>query len=223
MGNDKRRPRKPGRELTPSDAQTPTDRSFAPKFRPTPTAKHLAAAAAKLPYPARPGIRDNSPSEHTVTSRIERIPEEKTPAPLPPSPAAEAADVWFDSVPTNPAAAPDFAALGLGTNPGGARRDPTSKVRKVRERTSADPWGARNSRTYPQQGQQRPWVLPALIAATALTVGMVLGALLFGGGTSRSPETSPGANADCACPDKTTQEPDAMQAPAPTQPGPAAK
>jgi hypothetical protein len=34
---------------------------------------------------------------------------------------------------------------------------------------------------------ERPWVLPALIAAVALTIGMILGALLFGDRASTCP------------------------------------
>jgi len=137
--------------------------------------------------PAQPGARgagDSAPSDYSVTSRIDRLPSEHTPAPLPPSPAAEAADVWFDQVPTNPAAIPDLG------NMAGSRPDLAAAVRAGTAGGRADgrdPW-ASPSALYAAADRlpvsRRPWVLPVLIAATALTVGMVLGALIFGGGSS---------------------------------------
>ncbi len=112
--------------------------------------------------PARPGRRGEAPSDIIVTSRIERINVEHTPAPLPPSPAADDADRWFEQVPTNPGApnnAPD-------------RRNATGRTPLV-------------DATHPQPHRGAPaWMFPLLLALTALTVGMVIGALVFGRGSA---------------------------------------
>jgi len=92
-----------------------------------------------------------------VTKRLEKLPVEPTPAPLPPSPAAADAERWFEQIPTNP----------------GAPRRPPSEVREAMRTPSrgvpvqAPPSGGPSN------------LLVVLIVATALAVGMVLGALLF--------------------------------------------
>lgn len=144
-----------------------------------------------------PGARGgSSSSELMVTSKIERLPtKDMTPAPLPPSPAADAADVWFEQVPTNPAAIPDLDALNPSPNTSSAHIPATAPIRrmppgKLGAGYSYDPSGTRSI------GLPRPpWVLPALIAAICLVVGMVLGALLFA-------DTS---NADCKDEGKATK------------------
>ncbi|HUH02990.1 MAG TPA: hypothetical protein VML75_13425, partial [Kofleriaceae bacterium] len=137
-------------------------------------------------------------SDYSVTSRIDRLPSELTPAPLPPSPAAEAADVWFEQVPTNPAAVPDLNVLG------GSRPDLGSAIGGSRSRfdtgspAGRDPWAPPNYSTGPVQrlaAGRRAWLLPILLTATAIAVGMVLGALLFGG--SEPPEKQLSIPADC--------------------------
>lgn len=151
-------------------------------MRPTPSPSELAAAAAQRFPPAQPGRRDSAPSDYSVTSKIERLPEDLTPAPLPPSPAAEAADVWFEQVPTNPAAVPDLSAL-TGTNVGEDRYGPsTARVRRASS-VASDPWAGQTRRSGPTVrtvAGSPPWLLPALIAATCLAVGMIFGALIFG-------------------------------------------
>ena len=93
-----------------------------------------------------------------MTSRIERYSPEPTPAPLPPSPAAADADRWFEQVPTNPGAPT--------TVPG--RRDATGRSPMMPP-----------SQVQPSSGAPS-WLFPLLLALTALTVGMVIGALAFG-------------------------------------------
>lgn len=157
-----------------------------PAAKPVTHAARVVAAARTMP-PAQPGARTGPPdtqSDYSVTSRIDRLPSELTPAPLPPSPAAEAADVWFEQVPTNPAAVPDLNVLG------GSRPDLGSAIGQPRFETGSptggrDPWAPPNYATGPVHRlsqSRRAWLLPVLLTATALTVGMVLGALLFGRG-----------------------------------------
>ncbi len=182
------------------DTATPTKKIEASKN----TADRVRAIARKLP-PAQPGVRgagDSAPSDYSVTSRIERLPSETTPAPLPPSPAAEQADVWFDQVPTNPAAAPDLEALAA------SRPDLVAALRDSSPRMGGgqgrDPWAPPSYTTGPIPRtvplHRRPWVLPVLLTATALAVGMVLGALLFGGGSGSKKPVRAAAPADCECP-----------------------
>jgi hypothetical protein len=106
---------------------------------------------------ARPGRRGEAPSELVMTHRIERITVEPTPAPLPPSPAAADAERWFEQVPTNPGV------------------------------PNAHPERRSSSRIPPPESAQQQaqrgaptWLFPLLLALTALTVGMVIGALVFG-------------------------------------------
>lgn len=106
---------------------------------------------------ARPGRRSEAPSDIVLTHRIERITVEPTPAPLPPSPAAADAERWFEQVPTNP---------GAPTTP--PPRGVTGHQPLVEPAASPAPRGAPT------------WLFPLLLAVTALTVGMVIGALVFG-------------------------------------------
>jgi hypothetical protein len=131
-----------------------------------------AERAARL-EPARPGRRADAPSENAVTKRLEKVPVEPTPAPLPPSPAAADAERWFEQIPTNP----------------GAPRRPPSEISNA-ARTPAP------GTPMPAPPSERPSnLLVALIVATALAVGMVLGALLFShrGATKCGPCTGGGA------------------------------
>jgi hypothetical protein len=122
---------------------------------------------------ARPGRRADAPSENAVTKRLEKLPVEPTPAPLPPSPAAADAERWFEQIPTNP---------------GAPRRDPSA----VRE-AMRTPAGGVPTTTPPSSPSN---LLIALIVATALAVGMVLGALLFSyRGTAKCPPCAGGSSA----------------------------
>jgi len=113
---------------------------------------------------AKPGRRSDTPSDLQMTRRIARVNRtDPTPAPLPPSPGQRDAEQWFEQVPTNPAHA---ASLAESTGP---HRKQTSS-----HRLPMPPTG-------PQPLIERPWVLPTLIGAIALTIGLILGALLFGG------------------------------------------
>ncbi len=210
MGVVTKDPREPGKRFPPRPPVTPTKRA-APAPRKISAADRLAKVASQLP-PAVPGARSKSkvPSEtdNTVTSRIERISVEHTPAPLPPSPAEAAADTWFEQVPTNPAAIPDLGALA-GSRPDlrtGLTRSRTPPRRQPPyaedvAAAEAEPWPLESedySSAVEGSSQGTTWLLPVLLAATCLAVGMVLGALLFGG-------TSTGAKSDhdagaCVCP-----------------------
>ncbi|MBE7448850.1 MAG: hypothetical protein HS111_08145 [Kofleriaceae bacterium] len=153
------------------DARTPTETT--PARLPTPPRLPGGVKPPVLPPApaARPGRRGEAPSELIVTSRVERITVEPTPAPLPPSPAAADADRWFEQVPTNPGApttVPD-------------RKHPTGRVAHI------DP-------TLPHPRRETPaWLFPLLLALTALTVGMVIGALVFGG--AQAPASCPPCDA----------------------------
>lgn len=133
----------------------------------------------RLPEPsARPGRRSDTPSDMQMTKRIPRLAgrADPTPAPLPPSPGAGDAERWFEQVPTNPAHIAELAAEKTGGH------------RKVRH-SSRVPIGE----VGPGRWVERPWVLPTLIAAIGLTVGMILGGLLFGGSAECKPCEEPGA------------------------------
>jgi len=139
---------------------------------PTPTAQRSKPRTPALPGsptptppwrgrdPAQPGRRDEQPSDMAVTTRLERMSVELTPPPLPPSPASADADRYFEQVPTNPGAV--------------TRRDPSVVV----DNRAAS--GVLRSPPMAAPPPLRPWLLPVLVIATALAVGMVLGALLFG-------------------------------------------
>jgi hypothetical protein len=144
----------------------------------------LAGMVNRLP-PAGPGRRTDSGSDTNVTTRIERLPDESTPAPLPPSPAAKDADGWFEQVPTNPAAAPDLDALASGTYPG--RGDPSRPITDAGGAWFGPSSHVQSTEQFTRFGVPRQTVtIVALIAATCLVVGMVLGALLFGGSPGSS-------------------------------------
>jgi hypothetical protein len=151
---------------------------------PTPTAQRavprpgVATPSTPTPpwrrEPAQPGRRDEQPSDMAVTTRLERMSVELTPPPLPPSPATADAERYFEQVPTNPGAV--------------TRRDPSAvgETRTVAGTIRVPP---------PPMAQPRPWVLPVLVIATALAVGMVLGALLFGRRGAAPAECPPCATA----------------------------
>jgi len=102
--------------------------------------------------------------------------------PLPPSPAArEQTEGWFrPSLLTE--SIPDLSALAGDTN---RTYDPhfhsVPGLGLQEEVESAEHPPARRQML---DLQARPWLFSALLAATCLAVGMVLGALLFGGGRS---------------------------------------
>jgi hypothetical protein len=95
-----------------------------------------------------------------MTQKLDKVQVEPTPAPLPPSPAAADAERWFEQLPTTP---------------GAPRKDPSMVREPLRTPVAGTPLAA---------PAPRAWLLPALLVATALTVGMVLGALLFGRASS---------------------------------------
>jgi hypothetical protein len=138
-----------------TETERSTDRSIDSK---TPERLPSPPRPPRLPDGARPGRRAEAPSDIVVTSRIERYSPEPTPAPLPPSPAAADADKWFEQVPTNPGA-PSATA---------GRRDATGRTPMVSPAQAHAHSGAPS------------WLFPLLLALTALTVGMVIGALAFG-------------------------------------------
>jgi hypothetical protein len=143
-----------------SETERSTDRSIDRKAGKA--ARDTVRDPAPAPKAAKPGRRSEAPSDIVMTRRIERITVEPTPAPLPPSPAAADADRWFEQVPTNP---------GVPATPLPGRA--TGRVPLV------DPTHA-----VPHSGAP-PWLFPLLLALTALTVGMVIGALVFGGAGAR--------------------------------------
>jgi hypothetical protein len=154
-----------------SGRRTPTG-STPPRLPRTPE----AGGGAAMPKPprlpdvpaARPGRRSEAPSDIVLTHRIERITGEPTPPPLPPAPAAADAERWFEQVPTNP---------GAPTTP--PPRNVTGRQPLI------EPLAAQAQRGAPA------WLFPLLLALTALTVGMVIGALVFG-------RASAGTCAPCA-------------------------
>ena len=146
--------------------------------------------------PASPGHRSQDSTEKSMTNRLdaadmtnrmEHTVVEHTPAPLPPSPAAEVADIWLESVATNPQVSPSLddalttASLEHGRDSMRALPAPARKVQRGPDRSAWFPISA----TVEPMSQAAPtplrWKLPALIAATSLAVGMVIGALVFGG------------------------------------------
>lgn len=108
------------------------------------------------PTPLRAAVprrRDEMSSDAKITSRIERHAVEPTPPPLPPSPAAEKSAEWLAKARRHA----DTGAIAPAPRP------------------------AAVDRTVPvHQTGAPPWLFPLLLAVTALVVGMVLGALLFG-------------------------------------------
>jgi hypothetical protein len=185
-------PRRPN-DLTPADSTgTPTEneppqRDTPPRLprppKPPVGAKPLtgtnppAVRPPKLPEPtAKPGRRSETPSDMQMTKRIPRVTGrgEPTPAPLPPSPGAGDAERWFEQVPTNPAHVAELAAEATGGH------------KKLRHSSKIPIGDARPARLI-----ERPWVLPTLIAAIALTVGMILGGLLFSGSDECKPCEEP--------------------------------
>jgi len=207
--------------LPPADALVPED------HRPT---------IREIPADVRDMIRGRADriaaGAVSSTSKLERVPQESTPAPLPPSPEAEqAAASWFESVPTSPSVPPDMGrfAQGHDTGTGG------SVITPLHQRAGANigyqPTRPLTRPKRPRAGTviaEKPWAIPALIAATSLTVGMVLGALIFGGGDSpaATPSADAGVCAPCPEPPATapapTDEPPAPakgQHPKPTRPG----
>ena len=139
----------------------------------------LPAPPGAAGAPAQRGRRTETPSDFSVTHRLERVSIETTPAPLPPSPAGDDSGAWFEQVPTNPAA-PNLAEH--------LPQRPSSGVLYTQAALPATV--VRPAGDARLVGDGRPaWLVPVLIAATSLTIGMILGALLFGGG--RHPGKSP--------------------------------
>ena len=151
-------PTKPSGPGSPSEPASTTHVKAPPLPRPPP------APPPALP-PAEPGERGDAPSDVAVTTRLERVNLE--PEPLPPSPAAADADRYFEQVPTSP---------------GVVRRDPTGVSTGQRTAFGEIPAPRRVIAPPPRQ-----WLLPVLLVATGLAVGMVLGALIFGNRSAAPP------------------------------------
>jgi hypothetical protein len=133
-----------------------------------------------LPQPADSEIGD--------TARVQRFDPDQTPAPLPPSPAGE--DEWFADAPTSPAGPLDLAAMAgriLGESAVGGTLGETAlpgvgAVGPLPARAPT-PTGIGLTGVYTARSLALPrpmWLLSALLCASSLAVGMVLGALLFG-------------------------------------------
>ena len=175
----------PRRRNPDTDSSTPATPTTPDPMQPSPSAAPQRPTPGPAPLPrapvapskepklerARPGRRADAPSENAVTKRLEKLPVEPTPAPLPPSPAAADAERWFEQIPTNP---------------GAPRREPSG----IRESLRTPPGGI--PATAPPSGPSN--LLIALIVATALAVGMVVGALLFSyRGTAKCPPCGAGS------------------------------
>lgn len=188
--------------------RAPSERTPRPPKKPS-VADRLASHKHRLP-PAGPGVRGKATSsELMITSKIERVHMgEATPAPLPPSPADEAADVWFDQVPTNPAAIPDLDALAPGTRTSKTPIPATAPIRRMPPGEAGYGYDVRGTRSVAMP--RPPWVLPALIAAICLVVGILLGALLFGGsrGGGDCKEKQPASGKTPGSPDQPAPKPD---------------
>jgi len=107
------------------------------------------------------------------------MPTEATPAPLPPAPGAAAAEVWLERVRTSSPLPADL--VGVDVTPAlsadAATGDPVPPA--------ATAWLADRR-------------LLALLAVTCLAVGMVLGAVLFGGASDVPATGADRAAAPCA-------------------------
>jgi hypothetical protein len=102
-------------------------------------------------------------------------------------------------VPTNPAAVPELDDLEGGrASPRGSAIRSSAPLRRdqMASEAAGEMWTDRSGRMV-RAGSGPAWLLPALIAATCLAVGMVLGALLFQGS---SPPSPPDAG-PCVCPE----------------------
>ena len=155
-------------DLTPADTTgTPTESSATPsEATPLPLPKPpQLPRPPRLPPPsvAKPGRRSETPSDLSMTAKIQRVGRgDPTPAPLPPSPGARDAERWFEQVPTNPAAQPSGPAEVTGSH----------RKSGLLDRGSI-------AAGQPMPRSEINWVVLFLIAAIALTIGMILGALLF--------------------------------------------
>ena len=154
------------------------------------------------------------PPAEGVTSKLERIPTEATPAPLPPSPEAEqAAASWFESVPTSPAVSPSIDPFRAGTESSFGGPPLTPVGQRDGAQLAAAPTQAFTRQPRATRGPvaalaDKPWAIPTLIAATALAVGMVFGALVVGGGDAPVAAT-PDAGVCTPCPDPAAHAHDA--------------
>jgi hypothetical protein len=92
---------------------------------------------------------------------------DKTPPPLPPSPAASAAEVWLEEAVTRPSAFADLASQ-VGSSPG------TTPVGLPQD---SDPLAAVREAHAQAMGTMR--MILVLSVATAFVVGLILGALMF--------------------------------------------
>ncbi|HKA87969.1 MAG TPA: hypothetical protein VKE22_09900 [Haliangiales bacterium] len=115
--------------------------------------------------PKRPPVDDSATVRVPLVDETEQTePRENTPPPLPPSPASAEADRWFEDAPTRPSALTDIAPSlpprsGILSDPGNLPSEPA----------------------VPPAAAPTSWGLMGLVAATALAVGIVIGALIIRG------------------------------------------
>ncbi len=109
--------------------------------------------------PKRPPVDDSA----TVPVLLMDQPE-NTPPPLPPSPGSAEADRWFEDAPTRPSALTDIAPS----------LPPRSGI-------LSDSSTLRSEPALPPAAAPTAWGLMGLVAATALAVGIVIGALIIRG------------------------------------------
>lgn len=129
-------------------------------------------AGPTQPYQAARGKRQRKSGD------LDRNPTQTfgVPEPLPPSPGARESNAWFspslrtETIPDLSAMAGQSGETAMRTFDGGlgVLPEPSERLQAPAERRPLFDL------------QARPWLFPALLAATCLAVGMVLGALLFG-------------------------------------------
>jgi hypothetical protein len=228
--------------VLPAPAATPPTAPAAPAATsdgPAPLPGVPGSEGVPLPLRSPPsGVMEPWLTHAPADASAPRTFVEPTPAPLPPSPAAKDAEVWFEEAPTRPSALGDIAP----SMPGGATRTRTGRtplpgtpsgIRAAsRDTGSTAAAGAATAvdgeslpaveteQVYDVGGAERarpPWLVPALASAMSLVIGMVLGALLFGGGGGD--KQSAAAPPAPQCPEC----PAAVAAPAPVPTPPAAE
>lgn len=97
------------------------------------------AARPSLPLHALPSGEFRAPQVDPLTSPRTLV--EPTPAPLPPSPAAADAEVWFEEAPTRPSALSDIAPSLPGAAVGRTRSPVPGVVERIRPSSASTPSG----------------------------------------------------------------------------------
>jgi hypothetical protein len=157
----------------------------------------LPSEEKKLQGPAGLANTDDDELEalEETTARLAQL---DPPAPLPLAPEAEeAANVWFEQQPTSP----DGPTVGPFARPQHAspaavpNLPSADNIEAAGEGTAVIPTDLVARRPPGHQD----WTLLSLVAAVALAVGMILGALIFGGGPTAT--ATPGTTGGQACAD----------------------